>query len=173
MADTPDTELLGVYGAPITQFESNEDGDALDPATRSVGWALAWGCQLTFGMEGPGLTVTVSISDAEQKAGVCKREVTPEQLREYVRLLRELAHAHDQVHGRPRTWVEGDPEPGHDVKHVRDKQGDVWTRGTYGVWTTPDTVGAAWPYLVKKWAPLIEVRDVVTPRGRSGRRARL
>ena len=126
MADAPEAELLGVYGLPITRFDSTEDSDALDPGTRSVGWALAWGCQLTFGMEGPGLTVTVSISDAEQKAGICKREVTPEQLREYARQIRELAHAHDQFHGRP-----------------------------------------------KKWAPLIEVRDVVTPRVRSGRGDRL
>jgi hypothetical protein len=55
-----------------------------------------------------------------------------------------------------RTWNAGDPEPS-DARQVRDVHGDVWTRGSFGVWSSPETAHASWWYVAKKWAPLTEV----------------
>jgi len=90
-----------------------------DPA--AVRWDLAFGCALSFGKfenAGP-LRVTISMSDREAAAGICVREVTAEQVREYaehlLRLVRDeqfppgcaTGGCHDGpavalVHGDPR-----------------------------------------------------------------------
>ena len=56
-----------------------------------------------------------------------------------------------------RCWLRGDPEPD-DVRSVRDVHGDVWTRGLYDIWSSPETVEASWTYIAKKFGPLTEVQ---------------
>lgn len=56
----------------------------------------------------------------------------------------------------PRVWQDGDPEPDN-VRRVRDRHGDIWTRNYGGFWESPDTMPCAWWYIAKKWAPLTEV----------------
>lgn len=47
--------------------------------------------------------------------------------------------------------------PPDDLRRVRDCHGDVWRRLPNEQWHTPDTIPRGWPYMVKKWAPLVEV----------------
>jgi hypothetical protein len=39
-----------------------------------------------------------------------------------------VTDSRDQPDTEPRTWAEGDPEPGPEVRAVRDRDGDVWPR---------------------------------------------
>jgi hypothetical protein len=89
------TEIRKTLSGPKTQFESNEDGDGFDPNTQSVGWAIGWDCQLTFGMEEDGLQFTLAISGDTQARGVEVRTVTSEQVRGYAAKLLALADAWD------------------------------------------------------------------------------
>jgi hypothetical protein len=94
------TEIHNVYDDPKTYYENTEDGDEFDPATQSVGWAISWGCQLTFGMDEGALRFTLGISDATQKNGIEIRTVTSTQVRDYAAKLVELADASDAAESR-------------------------------------------------------------------------
>lgn len=89
------TEIRNALSDPKTQFENNEDGDGFDPDTQSVGWAIGWDCQLTFGMDEGTLQVTVASSGATQARGVEVRAVTSDQVRDYAARLLALADAWD------------------------------------------------------------------------------
>lgn len=41
----------------------------------------------------------------------------------------------------------------------RDRDGDIWVMGQYGLMMTPDTAPFGSEYVVKKWGPLVSVGD--------------
>lgn len=51
-----------------------------------------------------------------------------------------------------RTWTEGDADPGEVGLRVIDREGDAWLRGE------SDWEGSEWPWLVKTYGPLVEVK---------------
>jgi hypothetical protein len=63
----------------------------------------------------------------------------------------------------PRTWAEGDPEPGPEVRQVRDRQGDRWKRRK-GAWQLKGGSGTPWRWgqLAAQWAPLTDATRKVT-----------
>lgn len=84
-----------------------------------VRWDLAFGCNLSFGRfenAGP-FRVTISMSDREAAAGICVREVTAEQVREYaqnlLRLVRDEQYppacATGGCHDGSAVLVDGEP----------------------------------------------------------------
>ena len=94
------TDTRPVHGEPNTHFDNSEDGDGWDPDTHSVGWALGWDCQLTFGIDDGQLRATVAVSGETLKRGIEVRAVTSGQLRDYAFKLAELANAFDARHLR-------------------------------------------------------------------------
>lgn len=72
-----------------------------DETPESVGWDLGFGYRLNVGhadyadVTTP-LTIEGQFSDADKARGFVKREVTPEQLEEFARLLLNIAAAHKQ-----------------------------------------------------------------------------
>lgn len=76
-----------------------EPHDSTDEDTDSVGWDLSFGFRLNVGQRLDNrdeLTIGANFSDADLARGFVKREVTPAQLREFARLLLNLAAAHEQ-----------------------------------------------------------------------------
>jgi hypothetical protein len=61
----------------------------VDQEPAGARWDLAFGCCLSFGPfdNGGPLRVTISMSDHEAAAGICVREVTPQQVRNYAHYL--------------------------------------------------------------------------------------
>jgi hypothetical protein len=69
-----------VYGEPGIESEWDEDAEAM--RVDGIGWALSWGCKMSFAYdhdEGEHY-VCVSTSDADQRAGITSRRTTKEQL---------------------------------------------------------------------------------------------
>lgn len=89
-----------VLGHPSQNMTGDEDGNTW---SEGVGWALSWGCQLTFGRtEGTGVPyVQVSLSDEDRRRGITQRTATRAQVAEFARMLAEQF-------GEPSTVV---PDP--------------------------------------------------------------
>jgi hypothetical protein len=70
-----------------------------DETPESAGWDIGFGFRLNIGhavdedVASP-LAVEAHFSDADMARGFCKRQVTPEQLEEFARLLLNIAAAH-------------------------------------------------------------------------------
>lgn len=77
-----------VLGEPKVNMDGNEDGITW---AEGVGWALSWGCQLTFGRtEETGVPyVQVSLSDEDRRRGTTQRTATRAQVAEFARMLAE------------------------------------------------------------------------------------
>lgn len=74
-------ELRPVYGEPGSGFEwYDEEGKGRDP---HVGWDLSWGCRVSFAYDEGQLRATVSLSDADLRAGITVRSATRDQLRNF------------------------------------------------------------------------------------------
>jgi hypothetical protein len=76
-----------------------EPHDSTDEDGESVGWDLSFGFRLNAGQRLDNrdeLTLGAHFSDADLARGFVKREVTPAQLREFARLLLNLAAAHEK-----------------------------------------------------------------------------
>lgn len=86
----PPWTLKPTYGEP--HDSTDEDG-------KSIGWDLSFGFRLNVGQldcDRSVLTLGAHFSDADLARGFTEREVTPAQLREFARLLLNLAAAHEQ-----------------------------------------------------------------------------
>ncbi len=77
-----------VLGNPELNMTGDEDGNTWP---ESVGWALSWGCQLTFGRDEKTAEpyVQVSLSDEDLRRGITQRKATRAQVAEFARLLAE------------------------------------------------------------------------------------
>jgi hypothetical protein len=63
----------------------------------------------------------------------------------------------------PRTWQAGDPEPGPEVKAVRDRDGDLWKRRKHkGGWRSYTMGVCQWHDGPIGWAPLTDATSEVT-----------
>lgn len=88
---TDSSPLKPTHGEP-------HDSESLD-GCEGIGWDLSWGFRLNIGhdtAEDPTspLTIGANFSDSDQARGIVVREVTPEQLEEFARLLLDLAASH-------------------------------------------------------------------------------
>lgn len=86
----PPWTLQPTYGGP---HDSSDEGIA-----ESIGWDLSFGFRLNIGHAededvATPLTIGAHFSDADLARGFVEREVTPEQLREFARLLLNIAAA--------------------------------------------------------------------------------
>lgn len=73
----------------------DEDGEGQN---LGVGWDLSWGCKLTLGPDDDGQwSVTISMSDEDQRRGILVRAVTREQVRAYVEHLLGLVAPEDEL----------------------------------------------------------------------------
>lgn len=78
------------YGNPELGPDTyDEDGE---PHDFGVGWDLSWGCKVSIGYDDGQLHATVSMSDADQRAGISVRSVTAEQVRAYAHQLLALVY---------------------------------------------------------------------------------
>jgi hypothetical protein len=77
-----------------------------DDAPESIGWDLSFGFRLNVqhadyeNITTP-LTISAHFSDADLTRGFVKRQVTPAQLREFARLLLNIAAQHEQRDEEP------------------------------------------------------------------------
>lgn len=111
------TDIKPVLGDPKVHFENDEDGDGFDPATQSVGWAIGWDCQLTFGMDANALHFTLGISGSTQENGVEVRAVTAHQLRDYAFKLAALANTFEMRQRATASGCDGSLTCGGDRHH--------------------------------------------------------
>lgn len=100
-ADNPATpsEPRAVYREPgDVQYEHDEDDNPVDP---SVGWDIAFGCRVTFGIVDGTWRVDVAVSDGEKRDGGSIRSVTRQQIRAFAYQLIKLTEVvEDQAGGR-------------------------------------------------------------------------
>lgn len=87
---------------------SGEPHDSSDIDGESIGWDLSFGFRLNvdhddFEDHSTPLTINAHFSDADKARGFVKREVTPEQLEEFARLLLNIAAKQKQRAGAAAT----------------------------------------------------------------------
>jgi len=99
-APLPPFKRRPVLGEPTVNMTGDEDGRTWP---EGVGWALSWGCQLSFGRDEKTNVpyVQVSLSDEDRRRGITQRSATRAQVAEFARMLAEQF-------GEPSTVV---PDP--------------------------------------------------------------
>lgn len=106
---------------------SGEPHDSSDIDGESIGWDLSFGFRLNvdhddFEDHSTPLTINAHFSDADKERGFVKREVTPEQLAEFGRLLLNIAAKQRQRAGR---W------PGEQQRNQHPRRGHVHDRASW------------------------------------------
>jgi hypothetical protein len=94
--------------------------------------------------------------------GVSSAEGVMRMIATWVDAMKGILPAKDDEPKRAaRRWVAGDPDPGSDVKMIRDKDGDLQYRALDGDWTTnlgAETGSWSWSHLVARWGPVTEAK---------------